>query len=98
MTCANCSEVDATKQAYFDGFTEPWCDACYESYYLGKNLNPHRDPCDLCPDGNHIHTVVSNWRDKVFQVCNDCRDDLVVETETRRKKILAEELDNSSEV
>lgn len=97
MTCANCSATDATTSAHFDGFSEPWCNDCYERYYLGKELNPHREPCELCPDGNHIHTVVSNWRDKVFKVCNDCRDDLAVETETRRKKIM-EELDKSSEV
>lgn len=93
MTCANCSATDATIVAHFNGFSEPWCNDCYERDYLGK----HRDPCELCPDGNYIHTVVSNWRDKVFKVCNDCRDDLVVETETRRKKIM-EELDKSSEV
>jgi transposase-like protein len=97
MDCANCSEVDATKQAHFEGFSEPWCDSCYQRYYLGEVLNPHRAVCELCPEGNHIHTVVSNWRDKVFKVCNNCRADLVVETETRQKKI-QDELDKSSDV
>jgi hypothetical protein len=98
MHCANCSSAPATTQAHFDGFSEPWCSYCYENYYLGSKFNPHADPCDLCPEGNHIHTIVSNWRDKVFKVCNDCRADLVAETEETRRKKFQEELDKSSDL
>ncbi len=87
MTCDNCSQGYATKSAYFDGHTEHWCIACYEQFYLGTAFNPYKEPCDLCPEGNQIHIVVSNWRNKVFKVCSNCREDLVLETETRQKKI-----------
>ena len=98
MSCDNCSSGVAQKPAYFSDHTEHWCLDCYAEFYEGKNFNPHKKLCDLCPEGNAIHTVISHWRDKVFEVCSDCHKDLAVETETRRQKILAKELDNSSEV
>lgn len=85
MTCDNCSATDATKPAYFNGFTEYWCDACHETYYEGKQFNPHRD-CELCPEGRWEHTIISGWRNKSFKVCDNCKDDLVAETDEKRQK------------
>ena len=95
MSCDNCSSGEATKQAYFDGWTESWCDPCYTEFYLGEKLNPNKPVCELCPEGNQLHIVLSTWREKTFKVCNNCYQDLATETETRRVKL---GLDKQSEV
>lgn len=79
MKCDNCSSGEATNTAYFSDHNEHWCSPCYEEYYLGSKVNPHAKPCELCPEGKAYYVFLSDVRDNSFNVCIECREDLVAE-------------------
>lgn len=92
--CENCGAAgSALRIAKFEEFEENWCIECYDQYY-----QPAGPPCQNCPEGIAVHTIISNWRNAVFHLCNDCAQDFAVETEKQNKNNLENRLDIDSQV